>query len=101
MPEGLSVSPSALIDSANNIVRKISDISATLNQISDEIQKLPDSFKGEAATQFLDKYYKMSSKYEEFKAAMNVYADFLNKTSEAYAKTNTDIANLAQQYLDE
>ncbi len=100
-PEELKVSPQALKTSSTQIERKVSEISSALDIISLQMQKLPDSFKGTAASEFMDKYQALTKRYDAFEGAMLAYAKFLNKTSETYAETNTEIANLAQQYLDE
>ena len=99
MGDNLTVAPEVLKNSATEMKSKVETIKSVLNQVTTEINKVPDNYQGSAAESFSAKYNAMKTKFDNFCQEIEEYINFLNKTAETYEEQDRAIAQKAEDIL--
>lgn len=99
MSKNLTVAPEVLRDSANELKNKVSSVKGNLDDVTIEVNKVPNSYVGTASEQFIDKYNQMKSKFDSFYQVIEEYANFLIKTADTYQETDETLKKQAEDFL--
>lgn len=96
--EGIKVSPHVLRDTA----KKIEDINISLDEKLKEISKCLDQTDGSYISKdgrvIRDAMKSMNPRFEEYKAVVASYANFLKDTAESYASLERTLETNANQF---
>jgi len=99
MSKNLTVAPEVLRDSSSELKNKVSSVKTNLDDVTIEVNKVPDYYAGVASEQFINKYNQMKSKFDSFYQVIEEYANFLVKTADSYEQTDEALRKQAEDYL--
>ena len=98
MADSIRVSTQVLMDTA----QKVRNINATLDEklaeISQSMNDLDATWKGEAATEIITAMNAMKPRFEEYKNVVESYAKFLVNTAQSYESTESAIQTNASAF---
>ena len=89
--EGIQISLGEVANTAANIRTLNNEMSICLEDILSQMNALSGSWKSESSETIRANFTKMSASFEDYKAVINSYANFLDDTVTAYETTETSI----------
>lgn len=98
--EGITIRPEELRVSASDMRKKIELMKSSLQNASNIMGRLNESFVGTASDALIGKYNELKPKFDLFYNEMTSYAEFLDKTAALYEKADQDISKAAQDVLE-
>lgn len=99
MNKDLTVSPSFLRDSANELKSKVQTLRENLDSVTQESNQVPNYYTGSASDEFMAKYDEMKTKFNSFYTVIEEYSNFLIKTANAYEAVEEKLKKQADEYL--
>ncbi len=89
-------------DKAASLRTSANNLQAIFDQVKVEIGKIgvEDTWKSNAATEFVNKFNTLSAKFPDFITKVNDCATFIDNTVNAYETSDQKIGNSANEYLN-
>lgn len=99
--EGINISLDEVRQAAQTVSTLNKTLESRLNEISNDMKSLQNSWKSAAASTIQDKFTGYAQKYfDTYRDVIDSYVEFLNKTvADNYEQTETSINNNASQFI--
>ena len=95
----ISVSYEGLRSTAAKMKQEVEKMRQALETATTVMNRTGESFKSNAADEIRGKYTALKPKFEDFYAAINNYAEFLEKTAAGYQEADQTIQKIAEEVL--
>lgn len=97
--DGINITLAQVSATSEQIKKLNTELDMKLEEIKKEMNALEATWQSEAARTIRANFGKTANKFPEYKKIIDSYAVFLDKTVEAYTKTETAINNNANAFL--
>lgn len=96
----IDIQPSEIRDKANKIKNKAFELETILENVTTEMNNIPDVFISETADSITNQYNNLKKYFDNFRNKVIEHADFLVNTANSYEETDESIKKQAEEFLN-